>query len=71
MNTQDKWAIASASPSQIEAIVRRARAERAAAMRAAIVRLPALFKRLAAAVWPNRQRQTHAAFGRELGVSRR
>lgn len=56
MNTENTWANAAITPSAIEAVVRHARAERAEAMRVALVQLPALIKRLAAAIRPNRQR---------------
>ena len=56
MNTENRWADAAVTHASIDAIVRRARAERAEAMRAAMAELPALFKRLAAAILPNRQR---------------
>lgn len=56
MTTENHWANASISPASIDAIVRRARAERAEAMRAELAALPGLLKRLIAYFRPIRQR---------------
>jgi hypothetical protein len=55
MNTENRWAIADLSPSSIEAAVRQARAERADAIRTAVVELLALFRQVAAGFRPNRR----------------
>jgi len=48
MNTQNEFSTLPLSPSDIDAVMARARAERAEVMRAALSQVPALFKRLAA-----------------------
>lgn len=57
MNTENFWANASITPADIEAVVRKARADRAEVMRETLAELPALVKRLLASVRPNRARQ--------------
>lgn len=59
MNTENPWAIASITPSAIEAVVRQARSERAEVMRAAIVGIPAMLGRLVAYFRPIRERVPH------------
>jgi hypothetical protein len=56
MTTETHWAI---TPAQIDAIIRRARAERADAIRAAAIEFPGLLKRLVAGFRPIRQRLPH------------
>ncbi len=60
MSTENLWVRAEMTPTQVEAIVRQARAERAAAMRAAIAKLPALLKRLVTTQRPSRERLPQA-----------
>ena len=60
MKTENNWPHASISPAGIEAIVRRARAERAEAMRAELAALPAVLKRLLAHIRPTRHRVPQA-----------
>jgi hypothetical protein len=48
MNTQNEFSSLPLSPSDIDAAMARARAERAEVMRAALNQVPALFKRLTA-----------------------
>jgi hypothetical protein len=55
MNTQKDFASVSISPSELEAILSHARAERADVMRAALSQLPGLLKRLVAHLRPSRQ----------------
>jgi hypothetical protein len=59
MNTENPWAIASITPASIEAIVRRARVERAEVTRAAIAGIPAMLMRLVAYFRPIRERVPH------------
>jgi len=56
MTTENLWANAAITPAGIDAILRRARAERAEAMRAELAALPGLLKRLIAYFRPIRQR---------------
>lgn len=55
MTTENLWANAAITPAGIEAVVRKARADRAEVMRATLAELPGLVKRLIAQLRPNRQ----------------
>lgn len=55
MNTENLWATASITPAGIEAVVRKARADRAEVMRETLAELPALVKRLIATLRSTRQ----------------
>ncbi len=59
MTNEINWAHASISPSQIDAVVRQARAERAEAMRVALAALPAKFKQLVGSFRPASQAVPH------------
>lgn len=56
MNNENIWAISDIRPAEIEAIIRKARAERAANMRQSLGEFSAAFKRWIASFRPIRQR---------------
>lgn len=59
MTTENLWAHASITPAAIEAVVRKARAERAEATRQMLAGLPAALMQLVAHIRPSRQRVPH------------
>lgn len=57
--TENLWAQSAITPSRIDALIRKARAERAEAMRVSLSELPANFKRWIANFRPIRERAPH------------